>query len=92
MDTDPADGLPFLVATGLSEDDAVALWQSVIAFVLGYATFASEAIIGDVDYLPVSLARRMRRWDRATARRALQARLAAYDIGQDRNGEDFHGR
>lgn len=83
VDSDPAEGLPFLVETGLSLDDAVALWQSVIAFVVGYATFASHAIVGDVDHLSADLADRMRRWDRQTAARGLQALLAAYDISAD---------
>ncbi|WP_300079319.1 TetR family transcriptional regulator [Propioniciclava sp.] len=78
--TDPADGLVYLVATGLSEADAVAAWQSVLAFVVGWATFAGEAITGDVDYLPPGLAERMRQWDAATARHALRAMLESYEV------------
>ena len=80
LDTDPAEGLPYLVATGLSEDDAVAVWQSVIAFVFGFATFATGQIVGDADHLDAELATRMRHWDRDTAARAIRAVLAAYDI------------
>lgn len=80
VETDPAEGLPFLIQTGLSPDDAIAVWQCVIAFVVGFATFASRAIVGDVDHLGSELAERMRRWDRATAARGLQALLAAYDV------------
>lgn len=77
--TDPADGLTFLVASGLREDDAVALWQSILAFVVGFANFASGTMPSDVDHLPPTLATRMRRWDRDTARHTLHAILASYD-------------
>ncbi len=75
---EPAEGLVHLVRQGLSEDEAVALWQSIIGFVVGFAVFASSEFPDDTDYLPDSLASRMRTWDAATARRTLRAILAAY--------------
>jgi AcrR family transcriptional regulator len=87
VETDPAEGLLFLLDAGLSEDDAVAVWQSIIAFVLGYATFASQALAADVDHLPAGLAARMARWDRRTARHALQALLGAYAADRALVGE-----
>ena len=80
VETDPVEGLTYLVATGLTEDDAVAVWQSILAFAVGFATLATETIIGDVDHLPAGLATRMNRWHRDTARHALRALLDAYDI------------
>ncbi|MGV1007274.1 MAG: TetR family transcriptional regulator [Dermatophilaceae bacterium] len=78
--SDPADGLTYLVATGLTEDDAVAVWQSVIAFVVGFAALATDTVVGDVAYLPPALATRMTHWDRETARRALRSLLDAYEV------------
>jgi len=88
VETDPAEGLLFLLDAGLAEDDAVAAWQSIIAFVLGYATFASQALAADVDHLPAGLAIRMTRWDRPTARHALRALLGAYEITPPRHQPD----
>ncbi|HZL06605.1 MAG TPA: TetR family transcriptional regulator [Coriobacteriia bacterium] len=82
VESDPVQGLPFLVATGLSEADAAAMWQSIIAFVLGFATFASESIHDDSDHLPGGLATPMARWDRETARHTLRAILASYDVAR----------
>lgn len=75
---EPAQGLQHLVEQGLSEPEAVALWQSIMGFVVGFAVFASSEFPDDTDYLPASLATRMRTWDAATARRTLRAILAAY--------------
>jgi AcrR family transcriptional regulator len=79
VESDPQ-GLPFLLDTGLSEADAAAMWQSIMAFVLGFATFASEAVREDIDHLPGGLATTMARWDRETARHTLRAILASYDV------------
>lgn len=78
LDTDQGDGLPFLVASGLSEADAVALWQSVMAFVVGFAVFATEAFPRDADYLPAGLAVRMTHWPLETAQRTVQELIRAY--------------
>lgn len=86
VESDPAEGLPFLIQTGLGIDDAIAVWQSVMAFVVGYATFASHAIVGDVEHLGPDVAERMRRWDRNTAARGLQAILAAYHVSPGKDG------
>lgn len=84
VQTDPADGLVYLVASGLSEADAVAAWQSVLAFVVGWATFATESIDRDDTYLPAELAALMSVWERETARHALRALLASYEVsGRD---------
>ncbi len=72
------EGLPYLVASGLSEDDAVALWQSILALVVGFATLASGTTAADLDHLPRGLAKRMTRWRRETARDALRALLACH--------------
>ncbi len=78
VDSDEAGGLPYLVEHGLSEEDAVSLWQSIIAFVVGFAVFATESFPRDSDYLPPSLARRMARWDESTCRRTVRYLLHSY--------------
>lgn len=78
VETDPVDGLGYLVALGMTPDDAVEVWQSILAFVVGFATLASDTIPGSIDHLPDALATRMTHWDRDTARRALRAILASY--------------
>ena len=80
VDSDQVQGLPYLVQTGLTEADAAAMWQSIIAFVVGFATFATESIRDDVDHLPGGLAAQMATWDRDTARHTLRAILGAYDV------------
>ena len=78
VETDPVDGLGYLVSLGVPPDEAVALWQSILAFTVGFATLATDTAAGTVDHLPEGLATRMTHWERATARRALQAILASY--------------
>jgi len=79
VDTDAVDGLGYLVTLGMPPDEAVALWQSILAFVVGYATLATGTISGTVDHLPEELGTRMTHWDRDTARRGLRAILSSYD-------------
>ncbi len=78
VDTDEADGLPFILAQGFSIDDAVAAWQSVVSFVIGYAAMSTRQIPGDSDYLPSALAERMTRWPTETVERTVRAILEAY--------------
>lgn len=88
---EPAEGLVHLARQGLSQDEAVALWQSIMGFVVGFAVFASSAFPEDTDYLPPGLAERMRTWDAATARRTLRAILAAYGPQQQQEGSGDGG-
>lgn len=72
VETDPDSGLVFLTQLGLSTDDAVELWQSVIAFTVGYALFASTAATSDTWDLPDTLAARMQQWKPETGTRTLR--------------------
>lgn len=77
LETDQASALPYLIENGLSQDDAVELWQSITAFVVGFAVFASGSFPHDDD-LPLSLAGRMAQWRGPTGRRTLRYLLHAY--------------
>lgn len=76
--SDPDNGLIALAQAGLSEDDAVDLWQSVLAFVAGFSLFSSAAAQIDVGDLPTGLAARMSEWREETCVRTLRAILEAY--------------
>lgn len=76
LPSDPAEGLPFLIDSGLDADEAVALWQCVLAFVVGFATFATGQMHGDVAHLDPSLSGRMAHWHKETARLGLRTLLA----------------
>lgn len=80
VDSDHVDGLAYLVTLGIAEADAVALWQSLLAFVVGFAGLATSTTRADTGHLPDEIARRMTRWEQETAQRGLAALLAAYDI------------
>lgn len=79
VDTDPeTSGLESLVQFGLSEEDAVELWQSVIAFCAGFSLFSSNYARADTSDLPAGLATRMADWREETVARTLGVILAGY--------------
>lgn len=79
VESDPSpDGLQGLVELGLSEDDAVGLWQSMIAFVTGFALFSSQAAEIDTSNQPPGLATRLADWRGETADKAMRAILEGY--------------
>jgi TetR/AcrR family tetracycline transcriptional repressor len=82
VEGDPDSGLIALISTGLSEDDAVDLWQSVMAFVVGFSMFGSEHAETAVDDLPPGLARRMADWRDDTFARTLGTILDEYRPGR----------
>ena len=47
VDSDHVDGLAYLVTLGIAEADAVALWQSLLAFVVGFAGLATSTTRAD---------------------------------------------
>jgi len=79
VEGDPNSGLLFLVQQGLSDDDAVDLWQSMIAFVVGFSVFSSPYANSDTSDLPPELAERMSQWRDKTCTRSLRMLLEAYD-------------
>lgn len=83
VETDPeTSGLIFLTQLGFSDDEAVDLWQSMIAFVVGYSMFSSAAAQSDVNDLPPGLAARMSEWRDETCARTLRVILEGYDAGR----------
>jgi sulfur transfer complex TusBCD TusB component (DsrH family) len=79
VEGDPESGLLFLVAQGFSDEDAVALWQSMIAFTVGFSVFSSTLAHSDVFDLPPDLAARMTAWPEDTCTRTLRVILEGYD-------------
>lgn len=79
VDTDPDSGLVFLTQLGFSDNDAVELWQSMIALVTGFSIFGSSYAESDVSDLPSELAERMSDWLDETCTRSLKLLIDAYD-------------
>jgi len=78
VESDPDSGLVFLTQIGFSDDDAVELWQSMIAFVVGFSVFSSAHVASDVSDLPTELAERMTEWRDETCARTLRMILDSY--------------
>lgn len=79
VETDPDSGLIFLTQLGFSDDDAVELWQSMIALAVGFSVFGSAYAESDVSDLPSGLAARMSDWRDETCVRSLRMLIEAYD-------------
>jgi AcrR family transcriptional regulator len=71
-------GLEALTFMGFAEEDAVELWQSLIAFCAGFSLFSSSHAETDISDLPPGLSERMSRWDDKTVRTTLRAILDGY--------------
>lgn len=78
VETDPDSGLVFLTQLGFSNDDAVELWQSMMACTVGFAFFGSAYAQSDTWDLPDVLASRMSEWRDGTRSVALRAIIDAY--------------
>lgn len=79
VESDPDSGLVFLVQQGFSNDDAVDLWQSMIAFTVGFSVFSSAYASSDTFDLPDDLQVRMGEWRDASYVRTLRMILQAYE-------------
>ena len=79
VESDPeTSGLEALSYLGFSEDDAVELWQSLIAFCAGYSLFSSSRAETDTRELPAGLANRMATWDEHTVATTLRTIIDGY--------------
>jgi AcrR family transcriptional regulator len=79
VDSDPQpSGLDALTELGFSDDDAVGLWQSMLAFSAGFSIFSSSYAETDASNLPSGLARRMTKWSDETRDRTLHIILEGY--------------
>jgi AcrR family transcriptional regulator len=84
VESDPeTSGLESLTQMGFSQDDAVDLWQSLIAFSVGFSVFSSSAAETDTSDLPPGLALRMAQWNDETFSRTLRMILEGHaaDVG-----------
>ena len=68
-----ASGLTFLMETGFGRDEAVDIYQSLVAFTIGYALLSSYGPTSDWPALPADLNARMRDWRDETFRRGLRS-------------------
>lgn len=84
VESDPDSGLVFLTQLGFSNDEAVELWQSMIACTVGFAVFSSAYAQSDTWDLPDELAERMTQWRDETRSKTLRAIIEAYDQGRAR--------
>lgn len=83
VESDPEEeGLVSLTHLGFSSDEAVELWQSLIAFVVGFSVFSSSYAETDTSALPEGLAGRMAQWRDETCKRTLRVILEGYDRGR----------
>lgn len=79
VETDPDSGLVFLTQLGFDDDEAVELWQSMIACTVGFALFSSAYARSDTWDLPSELAERMARWRDETRSKTLRVIIDGYD-------------
>lgn len=79
VESDPDSGLVFLVQQGFSDNDAVELWQSMIALTVGYALFSSPYASSDTFDLPDALRARMDEWREETYLRTMRLILQGYE-------------
>ena len=84
VEGDPHSGLLFLVQQGFGDQDAVELWQSMIAFTVGFSVFSSSFAKSDTFDLPEELAARMAQWRDETCARTLRLILEGYDRARRR--------
>jgi TetR/AcrR family transcriptional regulator, tetracycline repressor protein len=84
--TDPSvpSGLQYLIEQGIAPEDAVELYQSLVAFTIGYSMLSSPAGATAWAGLPDELGTRLREWRDDTFRRTLRVVLDGY---QPRLGE-----
>lgn len=79
VESDPDSGLVFLTQLGFSDDEAVELWQSMMAYTVGFAMFGSAYAKSDTWDLPEGLASRMSEWRDETCAKTIRMILESYD-------------
>lgn len=78
LDGGDRSGLAYLVDQGFSPDQAVELWQSLVALTVGFSMFSSGyAATGNRD-LPEDVATRVEEWRDETFSKTLRMVMAAY--------------
>ena len=71
-------GLAYLTGQGFTTDQAVELWQSLLALTVGFAMFTSGHTATDTHGLPENLSSRAHDWRDQTRHRALMAIMDTY--------------
>ncbi len=76
-----ASGLLYLIDQGVATDDAVELYQSLVAFTVGYSVISSPFVETEWAGLPEALGERLREWRDTTFRRTLRIVMDGYRAG-----------
>jgi AcrR family transcriptional regulator len=86
--TDPAgtSGLQYLIDQGIAPADAADLYQSLVAFTVGYSLLSSPLFETAWAGLPQELAKRLDDWKETTFRRTLGIVMDGYRPGKDEEG------
>lgn len=79
VESDPLGALEWLVSLGLSEDDAAGLWQSMLAYTVGFSMFSTTYAKLDTYDLPEGLASRVTHWRDETCTQTLHMIIDGYD-------------
>ena len=77
-------GLVYLRDEGVPLDDAVDLYQSLVAFTVGFTVLGSSTIETEWPGRPRELVDRLRDWRESTFRRTLRMMMDGYRGGQER--------
>ncbi len=83
VDSDPLGALEWLIQLGLSQDDAVGLWQSMLAYSVGFSMFGSANAALDTYDLSPGLAARLSEWRDETAVMTLRMIIDSYDARRE---------
>jgi TetR/AcrR family tetracycline transcriptional repressor len=74
-------GLQYLIDQGMAPEDAVELYQSLVAFTVGFSVLSSSLVDTSWADLPEGLGERLRDWRETTFRRTLRIVMAGYRAG-----------
>jgi AcrR family transcriptional regulator len=78
VDGEPNIGLVYLVEQGFNRDDAVDLYQAMLAFTVGFSMCSSDAVEVDATGMPPELKERMAEWREAAYTRTLRLILEGF--------------
>lgn len=86
-DTSSLSGLAYLIEQGVEPEDAIELYQSLLAFTIGFSVLGSQPAESQWTGLPEEVASRFGDWRDATFRRTLGAVMAGYGLthGKERS-------
>lgn len=79
-DTNSLSGLEYLIEQGVELEDAIELYQSLLAFTIGFSVLGSQPAESQSTGLPAAVAGRFGDWRDATFRRTLDAVMAGYGL------------